>query len=113
MALPAIYGTLARLGMRFAKGLSSKSIGKAASKVGQTKYGKQASKFASKQFSKLPKKGKKILTQEKVKKVGQGVVNKYDKLYGATLGTSTRRKVTSGTVGGYALGSFLAGDDIE
>lgn len=113
MALPAIYGALARIGMKVARGLSSKNIGKAASKLGQTKYGKQASQYASKQFSKLPKKGKKIITQQKVKKVGQGIVNKYDKLYGATLGTPTRRKVTSATIGGYTLGSFLSGDDIE
>jgi len=37
----------------------------------------------------------------------------YRKLYGTTLGTSARRKTTSAGLGGYTIGSFLAGDDYE
>lgn len=35
----------------------------------------------------------------------------YKKLYGATLETSAGRKATASGLGGFALGSFLAGDD--
>jgi hypothetical protein len=35
----------------------------------------------------------------------------YRKLYGGTLGTSAGRKATMSGLGGFALGSFLAGDD--
>ena len=114
MAIPIVTGLarmMSKYGYRAAKGLSSKSIGSAAKKFGETKYGKKASKIASSQFSKLPKEGKKIITQEKIKKAGRGVASKYDKLYGATLGTKKRRQITSASLGSFALGSFLSGDD--
>ena len=118
MALPAIYGTLARLGMKVAKGLRPSRVSRALSgkKIQKLKgkkdkplfgaiksYGAEGSKTA--QYT-----GKAAeLTKATMKKGFQG----YRKLYKGTLGTSTRRKVTSGTVGGYTLGSFLSGDDIE
>jgi len=114
MAIPAITGLarlMAKYGYKAAKSISSKNIGAAAKKVGETKYGMKAKSFASKQFSKLPKSGKKLITQEKVKNVGRGVAAKYDKLYDATLGTKKRRQITSAGLGGAVIGSFLSGDD--
>lgn len=116
MAIPILTGLarqMAKYGYKAAKGLSSKSISSAAKKVGATPYGAKAAKFASKQFKKLPKKGKKMITQQKVKDIGRGAAQKYDKLYDATLGTKKRRQITSAGLGGVALGSFLSGDDID
>ncbi|MDA0764117.1 MAG: hypothetical protein O3A39_06750 [Proteobacteria bacterium] len=46
---------------------------------------------------------------------GEGAFKKgykgYQSLYKTTLGDSTRRRITGGTVGGYALGSFIDDDD--
>ena len=118
MALPAIYGALARIGMSVAKGLRPSKVSKALSgKKIQKIRGKQGKPVfeaiksygveGSKQANITGKAAQ--LTKAGMKKGFQG----YRKLYKGTLGTSTRRKVTSGTVGGYTLGSFLAGDDIE
>jgi len=121
MAIPAVLGTLYRTlasyGAKQARKLSPRYLSAASkkygAKAGKTKVGQKVSGYASKQFGKLPLEGKNVFTQEKIKKVGAGIGKGYRKLYKGTLGTSNRRKVTSGTIGGYTLGSFLAGDDIE
>jgi hypothetical protein len=121
MAIPLmlgnIYRTIASYGAKQARKLSPRYLSAASkkygAKAGKTKVGGKVSNFASKQFGKLPMEGSNVFTQEKIKKVGKGIGEKYGSLYRGTLGTSNRRKVTSGTVGGYMLGSFLAGDDYE
>jgi hypothetical protein len=55
--------------------------------------------------------GKMSATEDKFIRGLQGAAKKgykgYTKAYEATLGTSTRRKVTSGVLGGYTLGSIF------
>ena len=115
MAIPVILGklyrTVASYGVKQARKLSPRYMGAASKaygkKIGNTTAGQKISGFTSKQFGKLPVEGKGVFTQEKVKKFGKGVANKYGKVYSATLGTSNRRKVTSAALGGYMLGSIF------
>ena len=118
MAIPAmlgaLYRTVASYGAKQARKASPRYL-KAASKaygkkIGQTKAGGKVSAFTSKQFAKLPKEGKGVFTQEKINKLGQGIGKKYGQVYKGTLGTSNRRKVTTGVIGG-GIGFDIFDDD--
>ena len=91
-----MYASLARFGYGSAKSMRP------------SKVKKQVSKLTSKIPSSMkPKnaKAKKIIEGVKLK-AGQG----YTKAYDATLGTSTRRKVTTGVIGG-GIGFDIFDDD--
>jgi len=119
MAIPAmlgaLYRTVASYGAKQARKASPRYL-KAASKAYGKKIGEggivpaKVSAFTSKQFAKLPKEGKGVFTQEKINKLGQGIGKKYGKVYRGTLGTSNRRKVTTGVIGG-GIGFDIFDDD--
>ena len=121
MAIPVILGTLYRTlgsyGYKAAKAIRPSKIKKAL--TGSNKIKKDGfDKYRT--MKKLRTKSEILLGVPKTEKIikgttglGKKAYEGYRKAYASTLGTSTRRKVTSGTVGGYTLGSFLAGDDIE
>lgn len=58
--------------------------------------------------------GDKLPKGSRMAKIYEGTGSKmysgYRKAYGATVGTSTRRKVTSGVLGGYTLGRIFDED---
>lgn len=98
-----MYTALARFGYGIAKALAPSNVKKILKPAYDlaTKSALKGTKYAS---------GEEKLIRG-IKGAAQKGMSGYEKLYGATLGTETRRKVTSGVLGGYALGSFLNGDD--
>lgn len=104
-ALGAIYRTIASYGYKGVKAMRPSKVKKVLKPAYDkaTKPAFEGTKYASGEAKLI--KGIKGATE----KGYQG----YRKLYGATVGTSARRKATSAGVGGYVLGSFLSGDDYE
>lgn len=98
-----MYTALARFGYGIAKALRPSKVKKLLSPAYQkaTKPAFKGTKYAS--------------GEAKLIKGIEGAAQKgyegYRKLYGATLGSSAKRKATMSGVGGFGLGSFLAGDD--
>lgn len=94
-----MYTALARFGYGIAKSIRPSKVKKVL-KPAVDKASQKA--FTGAKMGKLEDKGIKAL---------QGAASKgykgYRSLYGATLGTSTRRKVSSGVLGGYTLGSMF------
>jgi len=98
-----MYASLARFGYGIAKSLKPDNIKKLLSP-------------ALEKVAKPAVMGKKMSKGKATFNKGiRGAANKgykgYTKAYDTTLGTSTRRKVTSGVIGGYGLSSFLDEDD--
>ncbi len=101
MAVPfiaGIYPALARFGYGVARAIRPSKVGSAISK-----YTPKAVKDI--EFSPMIAKG----VEGAKKKVSSG----YRSLYAGTLGSETKRKVTSGVLGTYGTMSFLNGDDEE
>ena len=102
MAIPALFTTLSRFGYGVAKKIRPSKVKKALKPVVSkaTKPALQGTKMA----------GAETALIKGVKGAASKGFKGYRSLYGGTLGTSTRRKVTSGTIGG-ALGLDLIDDD--
>lgn len=103
-----MYQYLANLGLGISKVLRPtkvKALGRYVAK--KTNMKEKAAKYAAKG------KTKKAKAIQHLDAFGRKTAKGYTKLYGATLGSSTKRKVTSGVLGGMAVGSFLSGDDID
>ena len=101
MAVPilaGIYPALARFGYGIAKAIRPSKVGSAIKKITPVAV-KEA------EFSPMVTKG----IEGAKKKISSG----YRSLYAGTLGSETKRKVTSGVLGTYATMSFLNGDDDE
>ena len=96
--LAGIYPALARFGYGIARSLRPTKVGSAIKKITPVAV-KEA------EFSPMVTKG----LEGAKKKISSG----YRSLYAGTLGSSTRRKVTSGVLGTYTTMSFLNGDDDE
>jgi len=100
-----MYATLARLGFGVAKALRPSKLKKGLRTIGQ--YTTKPA-FDVKKNPKLnAAEGKFINLLQSGSKKGQQL---YTKGYKAALGTSTRRKVTSGVLGTYAIGKVF--DDL-
>lgn len=97
-----MYAALARFGYGLARKIRPSKIKKAL-KPAYEKATKKA--FTGAKMSPLEDKGIKA-----IQGASQKAYKGYRKAYGAALGTSTRRKVTSGVLGGYALGKVF--DDL-
>lgn len=94
-----MYTALARFGYGIAKSLRPSKV----KKVLKPAYDKATKKaFTGAKMSSLEDKGIKALSG-----AAQKGYKGYRKAYGAALGTSTKRKVTSGVLGGYTLGSMF------
>jgi hypothetical protein len=94
-----MYTALARFGYGIAKSLRPSKV----KKLLKPAYDKATKKAFT---------GTKMASGEaKAVKALSGAAQKgysgYRKAYGATLGTSSKRKVTSGVLGGYTLGSMF------
>ena len=96
--LASIYPALARFGYGIAKAIRPSKVGSAIKKITPVAV-KEA------EFSPMVTKG----IEGAKKKISSG----YRSLYAGTLGSETKRKVTSGVLGTYATMSFLNGDDDE
>ena len=96
--LAGIYPALARFGYGIAKAIRPSKVGSAIKKITPVAV-KEA------EFSPMVTKG----IEGAKKKISSG----YRSLYAGTLGSETKRKVTSGVLGTYATMSFLNGDDDE
>lgn len=96
--LGGIYPALARFGYGIARSLRPTKVGSAIKKITPVAV-KEA------EFSPMVTKG----LEGAKKKISSG----YRSLYAGTLGSSTRRKVTSGVLGTYTTMSFLNGEDDE
>ena len=96
--LAGIYPALARFGYGIARAIRPSKVGSAIKKITPVAV-KEA------QFSPMVTKG----IEGAKKKISSG----YRSLYAGTLGSETKRKVTSGVLGTYATMSFLNGDDDE
>ena len=96
--LEGIYPALARFGYGIARSLRPTKVGSAIKKITPVAV-KEA------EFSPMVTKG----IEGAKKKISSG----YRSLYAGTLGSSTRRKVTSGVLGTYTTMSFLNGEDDE
>lgn len=96
--LTGIYPALARFGYGIARSLRPTKVGSAIKKITPVAV-KEA------EFSPMVTKG----LEGAKKKISSG----YRSLYAGTLGSSTRRKVTSGVLGTYTTMSFLNGEDDE
>lgn len=102
-----MYTALARFGYGVARAIRPGNLGKKLKPI----YKKQEDKTIKTLLKEKTKFGTKSNQRAGVKlgaldlagKTGRG----YRSLYGATLGTSTRRKVSSGVLGGYTLGSMF------
>jgi hypothetical protein len=115
-----MYASLARFGYTLAKKLRPSKI-KAALQGNPVKKGDGFDRYRA--MDTLRTKSDILLGKEKsglLKKGIKGTKSKiaqgYGKLYAGTLGTSTRRKVTSGTLTGFGaakLGSWMDEDDSE
>jgi len=97
-----MYAALARLGYGLAKKIRPSKIKKAL-KPAYDKATKKA--FTGAKMSSLEDKGIKA-----IQGASQKAYKGYRKAYGAALGTSTRRKVTSSALGGYTIGQMF--DDL-
>jgi len=96
--LAGIYPALARFGYGIARSLRPTKVGSIIKKITPVAV-KEA------EFSPMVTKG----LEGAKKKISSG----YRSLYAGTLGSSTRRKVTSGVLGTYTTMSFLNGEDDE
>ena len=96
--LAGIYPALARFGYGIARAIRPTKVASAIKKITPVAV-KEA------QFSPMVTKG----IEGAKKKISSG----YRSLYAGTLGSSTRRKVTSGVLGTYTTMSFLNGEDDE
>ena len=96
--LGGIYSALSRFGYGVARSLRPTKVGSAIKKIPPVAV-KEA------EFSPMVTKG----LEGAKKKISSG----YRSLYAGTLGSSTRRKVTSGVLGTYTTMSFLNGEDDE
>ena len=96
--LAGIYPALARFGYGIARAIRPTKVASAIKKITPVAV-KEA------QFSPMVTKG----LEGAKKKISSG----YRSLYAGTLGSSTKRKVTSGVLGTYTTMSFLNGDDDE
>ena len=96
--LASIYPALARFGYGIARAIRPSKVGSAIKKITPVAV-KEA------EFSPMVTKG----IEGAKKKISSG----YRSLYAGTLGSETKRKVTSGVLGTYATMSFLNGDDDE
>ena len=96
--LAGIYPALARFGYGIARSLRPTKVGSAIKKITPVAV-KEA------EFSPMVTKG----LEGAKKKISSG----YRSLYAGTLGSSTRRKVTSGVLGTYTTMSFLNEEDDE
>ena len=96
--LAGIYPALARFGYGIARAIRPSKVGSAIKKITPVAF-KEA------EFSPMVTKG----IEGAKKKISSG----YRSLYAGTLGSETKRKVTSGVLGTYATMSFLNGDDDE
>jgi len=96
--LGGIYSALSRFGYGVARSLRPTKVGLAIKKITPVAV-KEA------EFSPMVTKG----LEGAKKKISSG----YRSLYAGTLGSSTRRKVTSGVLGTYTTMSFLNGEDDE
>ena len=96
--LAGIYPALARFGYGIARAIRPSNVAKGIKKITPVAV-KEA------QFSPMVTKG----IEGAKKKISSG----YRSLYAGTLGSETKRKVTSGVLGTYATMSFLNGDDDE
>ena len=96
--LASIYPALARFGYGVARAIRPSKVGSAIKKITPVAV-KEA------EFSPMVTKG----IEGAKKKISSG----YRSLYAGTLGSETKRKVTSGVLGTYATMSFLNGDDDE
>ena len=96
--LAGIYPALARFGYGIARAIRPSKVGSAIKKI---------TPVAVKEAEFSPMVTKSI--EGAKKKISSG----YRSLYAGTLGSETKRKVTSGVLGTYATMSFLNGDDDE
>ena len=96
--LAGIYPALARFGYGIARAIRPTKVASAIKKITPVAV-KEA------QFSPMVTKG----IEGAKKKISSG----YRSLYAGTLGSSTKRKVTSGVLGTYTTMSYLNGDDDE
>jgi hypothetical protein len=96
--LAGIYPALARFGYGIARAIRPSKVGSAIKKITPVAV-KEA------EFSPMVTKG----IEGAKKKISSG----YRSLYAGTLGSETKRKVTSGVLGTYTTMSFLNGDDDE
>ena len=97
-----MYAALARFGYGLAKKIRPSKV----KKVLKPAYEKATKKaFTGAKMSSLEDKGIKA-----IQGVSQKAYKGYRKAYGATLGTSTKRKVTSAALGGYTIGQMF--DDL-
>ena len=96
--LASIYPALARFGYGIARAIRPSKVGSAIKKITPVAV-KEA------EFSPMVTKG----IEGAKKKISSG----YRSLYAGTLGSETKRKVTSGVLGTYTTMSFLNGDDDE
>lgn len=111
-----MYAALARFGYGLAKSIRPSKIKKILK--GKPKIEKKNDGFDKfRTMDKLRTKSEQLLGVPRTQKIAQGVeglgqkaYKGYRKAYGATLGTSTRRKVTSAALGGYTLGQMF--DDL-
>jgi len=94
--LGGIYPALARFGYGIARALRPTKVASAI---------KKATPVAVKEAEFSP------MIQQGVEGAKKKLYSGYRSLYAGTLGTSTRRKVTSGVLGTYGTMSFLNGDD--
>ena len=98
-----MYAALARFGYGIVKSLKPSKVKTLLTPAVKkaTKPSMQGTRFAG--------------AEDKLIKGIKGAASKgykgYEKLYGATVGTPTRRKVTSAGLTGYGLGSFF--DDVD
>ena len=115
-----MYTALARFGYALAKKLKPSSIkaalqGKPALKGDGFDRYRAMNTLRTKSDILLGKK-KSALLKKGIKGTKSKIAQGYEKLYAGTLGTSTRRKVTSGTLIGFGaakLGSWMDEDDSE
>ena len=111
-----MYAALARFGYGLAKSIRPSKIKKVLK--GKPKIDKKNDGFDKfRTMDKLRTKSEILLGVPRTQKIAQGVeglgqkaYKGYRKAYGAALGTSTRRKVTSAALGGYTIGQMF--DDL-
>ena len=111
-----MYAALARFGYGLAKSIRPSKVKKIL--TGSKKVVEKKDGFDKyRKMDKLRTKSEQLLGVPRTQKIAQGVeglgqkaYKGYRKAYGATLGTSTKRKVTSAALGGYTIGQMF--DDL-
>ena len=111
-----MYAALARFGYGIAKSLRPSKVKKILK--GKPKIDNKGDGFDKfRAMDKLRTKSEILLGVPRTQKIAQGAqglgqkaYQGYRKAYGAALGTSTRRKVTSAALGGYTIGQMF--DDL-